>query len=416
MKNNLSWKMLLLGAILAVALITTGNNTALADDYPCTGTVGAITVDNLRVPQNATCTLEGTQVEGNIFVETNATLHAYTVAVNGNIQAENAAVVNVYPGSFVGGSIQIVQSGAADIQGVDINSDLYFDDNDLFLNAANNTIGGNLQAFRNTGGISIISNTIDGNLQCKENVPPPTGGGNIVQGSLEDQCENFDGAPPPTPTPTPTPSPTPGPTPTPSPTPDPNDDDYYICATTVGAITVDNLRVPKNAQCILNGTQVEGNIKVESKGWLYAYTVHVDGNIQAENAARVNVYPGSFVGGSIQIVQSGASDIHGVEINIDLYFDDNDLFLNAAYNTIGGNLQAFQNTGGVSIISNTIYGNLQCKENQPAPTGGGNIVQGNMEDQCANFAGDPPPVPTPVAPINASVDLPFKSFLPMAVR
>jgi hypothetical protein len=73
-------------------------------------------------------------------------------------------------------------------------------------------------------------------------------------------------------------------------------------------------------------------------------------------------------------------------------------------------------SGGVSIISNTIDGNLQCKENQPAPTGGGNIVQGNMEDQCANFAGDPPPVPTPVAPINASVDLPFKSFLPMAVR
>jgi len=149
---------------------------------------------------------------------------------------------------------------------------------------------------------------------------------------------------------------------------------------------------------------------------LLAYTVYVVGNIQADNAARVNVYPGSFVGGSIQIVQSGAADIHGVDINSDLYFDDNDLFLNAAYNTIGGNLQAFQNTGGVSIISNNIDGNLQCKENQPAPTGGGNIVQGNMEDQCANFAGDPPPVPTPVAPINASVDLPFKSFLPMAVR
>jgi DNA-binding protein YbaB len=403
------WKILLFFTSLVVALLLTGNDKALADDYSCTGTVGAITVDNLRVPQNATCTLEGTQVEGNIFVESNATLYAYNVDVDGNIQAENAAVVNVYPGSSVSGSIQIVQSGAADIQGVDINSDLYFDDNDLFLNAANNTIGGNLQAFQNTGGVSINGNTIGGNLQCKENVPPPTGGGNIVEGSTEDQCADFDSDP------IPTPSPTPVPNPTPSPTPDPSDD-YYVCASTVGAITVDNLRVPENAQCILNGTQVEGNIVVETRGWLFAYTVQVDGNIQAENAARVNVYPGSFVGGSIQIVQSGAADIHGVDINSDLYLDDNDLFLNLAYNTIGGNLQAFQNTGGVSIISNTIDGNLQCKENVPAPVGGGNIVQGNMEDQCANLDGDPPPVPAPVAPINASVDLPFKSFLPLAVR
>jgi hypothetical protein len=39
-----------------------------------------------------------------------------------------------------------------------------------------------LQAFKNTGGVSITRNVIDGNLQCKENRPPPTGGGNIVDG------------------------------------------------------------------------------------------------------------------------------------------------------------------------------------------------------------------------------------------
>lgn len=36
--------------------------------------------------------------------------------------------------------------------------------------------------------MKILANRIDGNLQCKENVPPPTGGDNIVQGSKEDQC------------------------------------------------------------------------------------------------------------------------------------------------------------------------------------------------------------------------------------
>jgi hypothetical protein len=99
------------------------------------------------------------------------------------------------------------------------------------------------------------------------------------------------------------------------------------------------------------------------------------GNIHAEKAARVHVVSGSFVDGSIQIVQSGAADILDVDINTDLYFDDNDLFLNAANNNIGGNLQAFQNTGG-----------------------------------------DPPPMPTPVPPPDPPVDLPFKSFIPMMIR
>jgi hypothetical protein len=193
----------ILSLILALVFLLPASSVVLADDYRCTGSVGAITVDNLRVPQDAACTLIGTRVEGNIFVEHNATLLADDVQVDGNIQAENAARVNVYPGSSIGGSIQIVQSGASDIHGVRIGSDLYFDSNDQFLNAADNIIGGNLQAFQNTGGVSIISNTIDGNLQCKENVPPPTGGGNIVAGNMEDQCENFAGNSPPIPAPVP---------------------------------------------------------------------------------------------------------------------------------------------------------------------------------------------------------------------
>jgi hypothetical protein len=197
------WKTLLLGTVLALAMLLLNNHVSLADDYTCTGYVGATSVDNLRVPQNAACTLVGTRVQGNIFVENNATLLAGEVQVDGNIQAENAFKVNVYPGSFVGGSIQIVQSGSSAIHGVDIDSDLYFDDNTGYLNAANNTIGGNLQAFQNTGGVSIISNTIDGNLQCKQNFPPPTGGGNVVYGSMEDQCVNFGGDPPPVPAPVP---------------------------------------------------------------------------------------------------------------------------------------------------------------------------------------------------------------------
>ncbi len=197
------WKRLMLVALLTTVISLLANDRVLADDYPCTGMLGAITVDNLRVPPDALCNLNGTRVEGNIFVERSATLLADGVHVEGNIQAKYAARVNVYPGSWVGGNIQIIKSGAVDIQGVQIHSDMQLWKNHAFLNIARNTIAGNLQATRNTGELSIIGNTIGGNLQCKGNRPPPTGGGNEVQGNMECQCENFGGNPLPVPPPVP---------------------------------------------------------------------------------------------------------------------------------------------------------------------------------------------------------------------
>jgi len=185
---NIKCNVLIVALAFAVLFF---NGSTYAEEYTCRGSVGIVILDNVRVPQGATCTLHGTQAQGTIYVEANATLRAYQVNVIGNVQAENAALIEVLSGSTVGGSIQIKQGGGARIDGVRIDSDLQFDDNHKNLIANRNTIGGNLQAFHNTGGLSITSNTIDGNLQCKENRPPPTGGDNIVKGSKEDQCANL---------------------------------------------------------------------------------------------------------------------------------------------------------------------------------------------------------------------------------
>jgi hypothetical protein len=157
------------------------------EDFVCTDVVGAITVDNLVVPDGQTCTLNGTRVQGNVFVLTDATLNAGGVDVEGNIQAEGADAVNVGPGSVVGGNIQIVQGGSAHIEQVVIDADLQLFQNSGPLSAIENTIGGNMQVFENTGGVTILNNNIEENLQCKENNPPPTGGGNVA-GDKEDQC------------------------------------------------------------------------------------------------------------------------------------------------------------------------------------------------------------------------------------
>jgi hypothetical protein len=183
---------LFLAAILGQLLSLTIRAPAAAYDYNCSGSLGAVTVDNLVVSQNTTCTLNGTRITGNLSILRNAALHAYNVNVNGNIRADEAARVNVYAGSYVGGNIQIAGSAAADIQRVVIDGNLQFDQNDSYLQADGNLIGGNLGAFDNTGGVSITNNSIRGDLQCRGNVPPPSGYGNTVYGNLENQCVNFD--------------------------------------------------------------------------------------------------------------------------------------------------------------------------------------------------------------------------------
>ena len=182
-----------ISATLAVAVLTfmlASAPVAQADDIVCRRTLGAITVDNVVVPNDQVCILDGTIVEGNIKVLTRATLRAYEVSVDGNIQAEGARAVFVNPGSFVGGNIQIKQGGRARINRVDIGGDLQFEENRGALYATRNHIDGNLQAWKNTGGLTISFNVIAENLQCKENNPPPTGGGNIA-GDKEGQCRNL---------------------------------------------------------------------------------------------------------------------------------------------------------------------------------------------------------------------------------
>ena len=113
----------------------------------------------------------------------------------------------------------------------------------------------------------------------------------------------------------------------------------------------------------------------------FADNTRVIGNIQSEGFRNVTVED-SRVGGSVQLVQGGRADLRRTRINADILFDDNDRWNIARRNNVGGNIQAFQNTGGVQIRRNQVDGNLQCKANDPAPIGDDNRVEGNKEDQC----------------------------------
>jgi hypothetical protein len=181
-----------IGLIAAVALLAAAlPQAAFGDERSCRGTLGGITVDNLKVPAGATCTLQGTRVKGTITVKRGATLRATGIKVIGNVQAENAKNVVVNGASRVGGSIQIKQGGGATVRGTRVNQDIQYDHNRKSLRAENNRVGGNIQVVGNRGGAVLAGNVVIGNLDCKENRPAPTGGGNRVHGSKTDQCESL---------------------------------------------------------------------------------------------------------------------------------------------------------------------------------------------------------------------------------
>lgn len=176
---------------LSVAAAAALPATAHAEERTCRGSLGARTVDNLRVPTGATCLLTGTYVKGTITVQRGATLVARGIRVVGNVQGEGAKKVVVERRSRVGGSVQVKQGRSAIVRGTRIIGDIQYDHNRGYLRANSNRVGGSIQVIGNSGGAQIFLNVVNGNLQCKENRPRPTGGGNVVGGNKEDQCSRF---------------------------------------------------------------------------------------------------------------------------------------------------------------------------------------------------------------------------------
>lgn len=67
----------------------------------------------------------------------------------------------------VGGSVQVKQDRAASVTDSRVNGDILYDENSAALRADRNVVGGNVQAFKNTGGVAFNGNRVDGNLQVQ---------------------------------------------------------------------------------------------------------------------------------------------------------------------------------------------------------------------------------------------------------
>jgi hypothetical protein len=172
-----------------------------SDDCITTLTLGAVTIDDNVVVQNGTCiTLDRTYVKGNVLVYFGGSLTTIGARIDGNIQAQNAVSVTVKDNTYVDGDIQLENLGgsspssitSSSITSSTVKGNIQLKSNSLPLSVVSNNVDGDVQAFSNRSSPLFISNnTIDGNLQCKDNNPAPTGSGNIVSGSKEDQCRRL---------------------------------------------------------------------------------------------------------------------------------------------------------------------------------------------------------------------------------
>lgn len=154
------------------------------------------------------------------------------------------------------------------------------------------------------------------------------------------------------------------------------------CQGRIGDSSVDEVTVPNGATCELDGTTVEGNISVGHGAHLIARGVDVDGDVEGEGTAAVEVTDGSTIGGNLQLDSGGSAVVRDSHVDGDLSWEEQRGALTAENNTIRGNLEADQNSGGVTVSSNDVGGDVSCEENDPAPQGGGSHVSGNAEDQC----------------------------------
>ncbi|MCU0838373.1 MAG: hypothetical protein MUE49_06585 [Rhodospirillales bacterium] len=184
-------------ALMAVSIA--GIAPASAGTTNCPGNIINRTVDNVFV--NGSCIIRNSTVEGNIVVSTKGDLLVQGSTIKGSVQSEGGSRVRLQTNpangreTAVNGDIQIFDTVAgltSAITDVNVGGSIQLDSNAAPIVVRFNDVGSDVQVFQNAARVRLGGNTIDGNLQCKENTPPPLNeGGNVVEGSAEDQCSGF---------------------------------------------------------------------------------------------------------------------------------------------------------------------------------------------------------------------------------
>ncbi len=223
-------------ALVAGAIGLAPGAAMAATTTECTGTLTGVQDGNIRVPDGATCTLEGVSVTGSIRVGAGATLLTDDSTVDMNVIARDAASVQIID-TVVLGEINLQRTSGAIVIGAEgcavdpvadgnivlinnegtiavcfmtlrnlvvqgntkriglfdntISNDLVVTQNSgAAIRIARNDVGNNIRIQQNTSSklIRVAFNTVAGNIRCTGNTVDPTVVGNTVTGAYLGQC------------------------------------------------------------------------------------------------------------------------------------------------------------------------------------------------------------------------------------
>jgi hypothetical protein len=169
----------LLVALLAVLY---GASPASAADTQCNGVpgapekIGAVTVDQVVVPDGGFCRLVGTTVNQNVIIGVGSNLQTRNAQVGGNIQGTNGPRAVRLIETDVQGNIQVKKATHRVVIGDDkctidpyVGEDIQLEENLGGILICQMEIGENLQLFKNTGRIVVLDNDVGENMQITDN-------------------------------------------------------------------------------------------------------------------------------------------------------------------------------------------------------------------------------------------------------
>jgi hypothetical protein len=192
------------------------------DDGPRGGVICFSVIGDTRVEGDlhvlGRCTLAGSEVRGDVRLYVGGSLTARDARIRGDLDGSRANFVDLQS-SRIDGSVELegLVGDLITFEESEIHGDVELTANRSELQILNNDFRNDVVASRNTGGIEISGNLFEQDLRCDDNLPPPTGVGNRVEGEAEGQCASLAATdPPPAPAPTPPP---PAPEPPPAPPP-----------------------------------------------------------------------------------------------------------------------------------------------------------------------------------------------------
>jgi hypothetical protein len=312
-------KLFVLPGVALIALLGLASPAAGHGGTPCTSEQTGVTLGNVVVPENGSCTLIDSTVTGNVKVKRGAFFQATNTDIAGKVEADRAQTLFIDSGSTVGKHVESEKTVQVFVFDATIHGDLEIEKTTEVVNVCGNTIeegdveversgtdlligdpltkdcagntvskgdvevkrntaevefvvrgntvsNGDLEVLRNTGTAPkfVEDNTGGDELECWGNEDPFSASGNTGWQEREGQCAVI-----------------------------------LICQAEETGVDVDAVIVPDNGACTLRDSKVTKDVQIGSGAFFQATNTAIGGKVRANGAQTLFIDSGSSFGRSV---------------------------------------------------------------------------------------------------------------------